>query len=204
MSLRIQREIKKGYESTNFEFFYDETGKYGELEVAYIKFTPLAGTFTGQTHILKIKFVYGSNTIYTFPRDPPNIIFLTPIFHTNISTGGSICLDVIKPEKWAATYGIETIFMSIIALLDDPNTSSPFNRDASAAFTTMKPEIYKKNCQDYYLKLITGNDMIKKILHADEWNSKPSKKEKNNNDKIPDNMKLLPPKPSASSAPNGL
>ena len=57
----------------------------------------------------KILFIGPQGTIYNkgvyllyaeFPSDypfkPPKIIFLTPIYHCNVSSQGSICLDVLK------------------------------------------------------------------------------------------------------------
>lgn len=170
LSKRILKEIEKGYKSNEFDFFFDSDGKYGEPNACYLKFLVKTGTYTGQTHILKIKFIYGQNQPYTFPKDPPNVIFLTPIFHTNIAIGGSICLDVIKSDKWSPMYDIETIFNSILALLEDPNTSSPYNGAASRTYTENikngTPELYKKICSEYYLKGIKSDKNIYELLHS--------------------------------------
>lgn len=190
---RIQKEIREGYKSKEFDFFYDDVGKYGEPNAAYMRFTMQNGFYANQIHVLRVKFEYGSNERYIFPKNPPNIIFVTPIFHTNISTGGSICLDVIKPEKWSPMYTLETIFYSIIALMGDPNTSSPFNSEASQLYNQhiKDPGAYKKICQDYYMKKIRPPELTaeqkndpaavvqhaescmtyKKFLYAEEYSS---------------------------------
>ena len=67
-------------------------------------------------------------------------------------------MDVIKPEKWSPLYNLETIFMSIIALLSEPNIESPFNMEASRLYAENQkhPENYKKICQDYYWQKINA------------------------------------------------
>jgi ubiquitin-protein ligase len=178
---RIQKEIQSGYQSKSFKFFFDADGKYGEKNAAYIRFTAPGDMYRGQIHILRIRFSYGSNVSYVFPKNPPNIVFLTPIYHTNISTEGSICLDVLKDEKWSPIYDVETIFASIIGLLDDPNTTSPFNRDASANYSehlekgTMSE--YKKLCYNYYhSKMKNDTSIVSKLLHAPEFDESTTTK----------------------------
>jgi ubiquitin-protein ligase len=144
LSARILKEISFGVLSQEFDFIFDSDGIYGEPGSAYLRFSINNGPYNGQVHVLRIKFIYGSNQPYQFPKDPPNVTFETPIFHPNISTGGSICLDVIKPEKWSPLYGIETIFNSIVALLGDPNVSSPFNGEAAREYLKYVPTQFKK------------------------------------------------------------
>jgi ubiquitin-protein ligase len=138
-----------------------------------------SGTYADQIHILRIKFKYGSNQPYQFPKDPPNIIFETPIYHTNISPGGSICLDVIK-DTWSPMYNIETIFNSIISLLGDPNTSSPFNGEAARQYNKCKdnPPKYQKICEEYYRANLPKDSehRIWKLLNEHEFEA--SKEEK--------------------------
>lgn len=149
---RILKEIESAVKSNVFEFFDDTNGIFGDKNACYIRFWVNDGAFARQTHILEVRFVWGSNEVYEYPKKPLMIRFVTPLFHTNISPTGSICLDVIKEEKWSPMYGLETVFNSIIALLEDPNHSSPFNSTASSACKKHTPEEYQKMTMDYYNK----------------------------------------------------
>lgn len=151
---RILREISDAMKSDLFKCIYDEEGLYdtNAKNTLYLKFTIQDGYYKDQIHILQVKFVYGAgNTIYHFPIYAPNILFMTPILHVNIATGGSICLDVLK-DKWSQLYNITTIFNSIIALLNDPNASSPFNSGAIIKSKNHKEitEDFTSRCNKYY------------------------------------------------------
>ena len=172
---RVLKEIQVGYASPDFDFFQDTEGVYDDAGICYLRFTIAQGIYAGETHVLQIKFIYGGlGDRKTYPRDAPNVLFMTPIFHTNIATGGSICLDVIKSDKWSPLYGINAIFTSIIVLLDVPNTNSPFNVDASRAYSEHKKKKdlagYSQACHDYYERGIADkNTLAYRLLHAKEF-----------------------------------
>lgn len=176
LSTRAFKEIKNAYESTDYDFFMDE-GKYDPLEPqnCYLRWTVKSGIYEGQTHLLRIKFIWGSNEVKSYPRDPPNVVFLTPIWHTNISeNGGSICVDMLKidptnPGSWSPMYGISTIFAGICVLLDEQNTSSPFNGSAGKQYSDDK-ELFKRAASKYYTKKINDSHLISQLLSAPEFN----------------------------------
>jgi ubiquitin-protein ligase len=121
----IEKQLAKMAPSRDFTIVPAVPGK---LDVFYILLHPTGGHYARQKHVLEFKTIYGQGQLYYFPFQPPNVKFLTEIYHTNISLTGSICLDILKDaNQWSAQYTIETVMNSIIALLDDPNTSSPFN-----------------------------------------------------------------------------
>lgn len=105
------------------------------FEEYYILLKPPTGLFRKQYQILHMKTSYGSNVKYTYPTSAPSIKFVTKVFHTNVSTDGSICLDILKDvSKWAPTYDFIQIIMNIVLLYQEPYTMSPFNGDASALY----------------------------------------------------------------------
>jgi len=68
-----------------------------------------------------------------YPDKAPKIRFTTEMFHPNVYSDGSICLDIIQ-DKWAPIYSVSTILTSIQSLLSDPNPASPANPEAAALY----------------------------------------------------------------------
>jgi ubiquitin-protein ligase len=177
------REIKLACASNQFKFFMDE-GKYDEGEPGncYLMFAIENGLYKGQTHILQIRWNYGSNEKKQFPRHPPNVKFLTPMWHTNVSRQeGGICVDILRddstnPNAWSPIYGLDAIFNSILLLLEEHNPDSAYNHDASNDYTMARDNknmaYFSERSLAYYNKLI-GNlspkSKLYKLLHAPEF-----------------------------------
>lgn len=73
-----------------------------------------------------------------FPKDYPNIppkIKFPPklVFHPNIFEDGSICLDVLQ-NKWTKLHNVNSILLTLMLLLKEPNPDSPANTKAANIF----------------------------------------------------------------------
>lgn len=54
------------------------------------------------------------------------------MFHPNVFSDGSICLDVIKQGAYSAASSMEARIDNIVVLLQDANVDSPANSSASS------------------------------------------------------------------------
>ena len=75
-----------------------------------------------------------------YPNKPPGVKFVSTMFHPNVYSTGELCLDILQ-NRWSPTYDVAAILTSIQSLLNDPNTSSPANVEAS--------NLYKENRREY-------------------------------------------------------
>uniref|UniRef100_A0A3B3V3V9 Ubiquitin-conjugating enzyme E2 T n=1 Tax=Poecilia latipinna TaxID=48699 RepID=A0A3B3V3V9_9TELE len=102
-----------------------------------------------------------------YPFEPPNIRFLTPIYHPNIDNSGRICHDALKlPPKgaWKPSLNISTVLTSIQLLMAEPNPDDPLMADISSEFKYNKylfTEKAKKWTQEHAIqtnKRVVGDD----------------------------------------------
>ncbi|KFM67549.1 Ubiquitin-conjugating enzyme E2 R2, partial [Stegodyphus mimosarum] len=85
-----------------------------------------------------------------YPYSPPSIRFLTKVWHPNVYENGDLCISILHPpiddpqsgelpcERWNPTQNVRTILLSVISLLNEPNTFSPANVDASVMYRRWK------------------------------------------------------------------
>lgn len=85
-----------------------------------------------------------------YPYSPPSMKFLVPLWHPNVYENGELCISILHPpiddphsgelacERWNPTQSVRTILLSVISLLNEPNTSSPANVDASIMYRKYK------------------------------------------------------------------
>lgn len=104
---------------------------------------------------LRAQIIGGANTPYEkgvftlevsvperYPFEPPQVRFLTPIYHPNIDSAGRICLDILKlPPKgaWRPSLSIATVLASIQLLMAEPNPDDPLMADISSEFKYNRP-----------------------------------------------------------------
>lgn len=85
-----------------------------------------------------------------YPYSPPSVRFLTKVWHPNVYENGDLCISILHPpiddpqsgelpcERWNPTQNVRTVLLSVISLLNEPNTYSPANVDASVMYRRFK------------------------------------------------------------------
>jgi ubiquitin-conjugating enzyme E2 A len=88
--------------------------------------------------------IYGLQLVFdgSYPDTPPTARFVCDMFHPNIYTDGSLCMDVLK-SMWKPVFTVGMILSSVQSLLSDPNPLSPAN-PAAAALLTSDPKAYRR------------------------------------------------------------
>lgn len=69
-----------------------------------------------------------------YPSRPPKVTFITKIYHPNISSSGTIRIDILE-EAWLPSSTIRSVLSSIYALMQDPNPDDPLVPEIAKIFS---------------------------------------------------------------------
>jgi ubiquitin-conjugating enzyme E2 G1 len=87
-----------------------------------------------------------------YPNKPPEFRFLDNFFHPNIYSDGRVCISILHEgediygyekisERWNPSHSVNSILMSVLSMLSEPNFDSPANVDAS--------KLWRENFDEY-------------------------------------------------------
>jgi ubiquitin-conjugating enzyme E2 G1 len=99
------------------------------------------------------------NCILEFPKDypnkPPVFKFTDNMFHPNIFPDGRVCMSILHEgvdvfgyehisERWNPSHSVNSILLSLLSILTEPNFESPANIDACKLWKENYPGYKKK------------------------------------------------------------
>ncbi len=92
-----------------------------------------------------------------FPNMPPIMRFISTMWHPNIYEDGKVCISILHPPgedkfnqaetsdmRWRPIHGVESIIVSVISMLSDPNDDSPANIDAAVMWRNDRKEFKRR------------------------------------------------------------
>jgi ubiquitin-protein ligase len=63
-----------------------------------------------------------------FPFKPPEVRFVTPIYHPNVDDQGKICVDLLNSsETWKPTTPLVDVVKTVVDLIDNPKIDHALN-----------------------------------------------------------------------------
>ena len=63
-----------------------------------------------------------------FPFKPPEVRFVTPIYHPNVDDQGKICVDLLNTsESWKPTTPLVDVVKAVVDLIDNPKIDHALN-----------------------------------------------------------------------------
>lgn len=132
---RLQSELKQHLKEPNYFYSIDiDPNNFYIWNVLLIG--PPDSPFEGG--LFKCQFKFSTD----YPNKPPEFRFITNLPHPNIYPDGRVCISILHEgqdewgyehisERWNPSHSVNSIMMSILSILINPNFESPANVDIS-------------------------------------------------------------------------
>ncbi len=138
---RIQKELKQFNEEPPEGFSAGPVDDSDMFKWEASITGPEESPYEGGTFQLSIEFPKD------YPYKPPKVEFTTKVYHPNVKSTGTICLDLLK-DAWSPDTKLIDIFKAIQTLLVVPNIDHPLEQDIAKQYTENK-EAFEANAKEW-------------------------------------------------------
>ncbi len=132
---RLNAEYKQILQEPNY-FYSVEPNLKNFYHWDVILIGPPDSPFEGG--IFKCQFKFPTD----YPNKPPEFKFISQFPHPNIYPDGKVCISILHEgkdewgyehisERWNPSHSVNSILMSVLSMITNPNFESPANVDAS-------------------------------------------------------------------------
>ena len=105
---------------------------------------PEDSPYAGGLFYLNIKFPTD------YPFKPAKFTFTTRVYHPNINSNGSICLDILD-KQWSPALSTSKVLLSLSSLFTDPNPDDPLVPEIARLYKTDKDK-YEATAKEWTRK----------------------------------------------------
>lgn len=135
-----------------------------------------------------------------YPFDPPQIRFVTRIYHPNIDDAGRICADILKKGdkgSWKPALNLRTTLLLLTQLLANPNPDDPLDAEIAREYQIDRPTFNQK-ALEFTLKYANEETVMSSSHDQEEKEVKDVVKIEEKNDETEETIIKTKPKLSLS------